>query len=172
MSPAALINLVRAADTSHLQLSLEAALLEYLMPKSKWPVPWFDFYRFHPLDDIGAATDLIYKTLPGWYVNLCWMPSEILGESAVRCTVGGPGYLSDDHTHDTFEETLDGDQGQLPKAIVLCVLRAVEYLRREFMGFEPSALTEKHGLCENKRKPGGCPLHNLQCGWPTCDQEA
>lgn len=26
------------------------------------------------------------------------------------------------------------------------------------------------GHCENKRQPGGCHLHNLQCGWPKCDR--
>ena len=26
------------------------------------------------------------------------------------------------------------------------------------------------GHCENKRKPGGCQLHNLHCGYPKCDQ--
>ena len=25
------------------------------------------------------------------------------------------------------------------------------------------------GHCENHKQPGGCPLHNLQCGWPDCD---
>lgn len=26
------------------------------------------------------------------------------------------------------------------------------------------------GRCEEKRKPGGCQLHNLQCGYPKCDE--
>lgn len=26
------------------------------------------------------------------------------------------------------------------------------------------------GHCENHKKPGGCPLHNLQCGYPQCDR--
>lgn len=26
------------------------------------------------------------------------------------------------------------------------------------------------GRCENKKQPGGCQLHNLQCGWPECDR--
>ncbi len=28
-----------------------------------------------------------------------------------------------------------------------------------------------HGHCSEKNKPGGCQLHNLQCGYPKCDQE-
>ena len=24
--------------------------------------------------------------------------------------------------------------------------------------------------CDNRKKPGGCPLHNLQCGYPECDE--
>jgi hypothetical protein len=26
------------------------------------------------------------------------------------------------------------------------------------------------GHCENKKQPGGCHLHNLQCGYPECDR--
>lgn len=25
-------------------------------------------------------------------------------------------------------------------------------------------------LCPEKLKPGGCQLHNLQCGWPACNK--
>lgn len=25
--------------------------------------------------------------------------------------------------------------------------------------------------CPEKQKPGGCQLHNLQCGYPVCDEE-
>ena len=27
------------------------------------------------------------------------------------------------------------------------------------------------GHCQNKKMPGGCQLHNLQCGYPTCDRK-
>lgn len=27
------------------------------------------------------------------------------------------------------------------------------------------------GHCENHKKPGGCPMHNLQCGYPECDRK-
>lgn len=27
------------------------------------------------------------------------------------------------------------------------------------------------GHCERHRQPGGCDLHNLQCGWPACDRQ-
>lgn len=26
------------------------------------------------------------------------------------------------------------------------------------------------GHCQNHKQPGGCQLHNLQCGWPNCDR--
>lgn len=26
------------------------------------------------------------------------------------------------------------------------------------------------GLCMHKKTPGGCQLHNLQCGYPSCDE--
>ncbi len=32
------------------------------------------------------------------------------------------------------------------------------------------APTYTTGHCENHKKPGGCPLHNLQCGYPRCDR--
>jgi len=25
------------------------------------------------------------------------------------------------------------------------------------------------GHCQHNKQPGGCQLHNLQCGWPGCD---
>jgi hypothetical protein len=33
---------------------------------------------------------------------------------------------------------------------------------------EPKTYTEGH--CANKKQPGGCQLHNLQCGYPDCDR--
>lgn len=27
------------------------------------------------------------------------------------------------------------------------------------------------GHCKEKQKPGGCQLHNLQCGYPDCDRK-
>lgn len=36
-------------------------------------------------------------------------------------------------------------------------------------GSEARAYTTGH--CENHKKPGGCPLHNLQCGYPQCDRK-
>lgn len=26
------------------------------------------------------------------------------------------------------------------------------------------------GHCKERAKPGGCPLHNLHCGYPECDR--
>ncbi len=28
----------------------------------------------------------------------------------------------------------------------------------------------KGGNCENAKKSGGCPLPNIHCGWPKCDE--
>ncbi len=28
------------------------------------------------------------------------------------------------------------------------------------------------GHCQHNNRPGGCQLHNLQCGWPNCDRKA
>jgi hypothetical protein len=42
----------------------------------------------------------------------------------------------------------------------------------------PAALTPNQkptfttGHCPHKKAPGGCPLHNLQCGYPDCDRAA
>lgn len=33
-----------------------------------------------------------------------------------------------------------------------------------------AAAKPRTGACENKRKPGGCQLHNLHCGYPKCDE--
>lgn len=27
-----------------------------------------------------------------------------------------------------------------------------------------------YGHCENGKRPGGCQLHNLHCGYPSCDR--
>ena len=35
---------------------------------------------------------------------------------------------------------------------------------------EPQTYTTGH--CKEKAKPGGCQLHNLQCGYPECDRHA
>jgi hypothetical protein len=36
-----------------------------------------------------------------------------------------------------------------------------------------SEMTEyAYGHCEENRKPGGCQLHNLHCGYPDCDRRA
>lgn len=40
--------------------------------------------------------------------------------------------------------------------------------------YEPFSPTDQSpiltiGQCKEKAQPGGCQLHNLQCGYPTCD---
>lgn len=37
---------------------------------------------------------------------------------------------------------------------------------RELLAGQPE---ETSGWCEEKKKPGGCQLHNLHCGYPNCD---
>lgn len=34
-----------------------------------------------------------------------------------------------------------------------------------------AATKPRTGACENKRRPGGCQLHNLHCSYPKCDEE-
>ncbi len=34
----------------------------------------------------------------------------------------------------------------------------------------PPASAKRMGRCPEKRKHGGCPLHNLLCGYPKCDE--
>ena len=33
----------------------------------------------------------------------------------------------------------------------------------------PTTVTTGH--CKEKAKPGGCQLHNIQCGFPACDRK-
>lgn len=40
---------------------------------------------------------------------------------------------------------------------------------RAVLNQAPPAYTEGH--CAEKRKPGGCQLHNLHCGYPKCDRK-
>ena len=34
------------------------------------------------------------------------------------------------------------------------------------------AVEPTNGYCANRKAPGGCQLHNLQCGYPQCDQRS
>ena len=46
-------------------------------------------------------------------------------------------------------------------------LRVKKY--SEFMNQFTEANPFTTGHCENRKRPGGCNLHNLQCGYPHCD---
>ena len=41
---------------------------------------------------------------------------------------------------------------------------------KEALAQPAQELTFTTGHCANKAQPGGCQLHNLQCGYPTCDR--
>lgn len=48
------------------------------------------------------------------------------------------------------------------------IAKAILKTRQGFAVSEKPAFTTGH--CENKSQPGGCQLHNLQCGYPDCDR--
>ena len=56
---------------------------------------------------------------------------------------------------------------QGPTADLMAALRvAVEAQPAPAVAVEPT-----NGYCANRKAPGGCQLHNLQCGYPQCDQQ-
>lgn len=52
---------------------------------------------------------------------------------------------------------------------------AIKSMQREALKLVREALqqapTYTEGHCAEKRKPGGCQLHNLHCGYPACDRK-
>lgn len=52
------------------------------------------------------------------------------------------------------------------RRIVTDMLTAWEAAQRHIKEPEPRTM----GRCDNHKRPGGCPLHNLQCGYPKCDE--
>ena len=49
---------------------------------------------------------------------------------------------------------------------------AIKGMRRPGDSSKPKIVIPiKTGFCKEKAKPGGCPLHNLFCGYPKCDQK-
>lgn len=61
-------------------------------------------------------------------------------------------------------EDLESSPDQRP---VPLIREAMWHVRQMQAGNAPAYTT---GHCENHKKPGGCPLHNLQCGYPQCDR--
>ena len=77
----------------------------------------------------------------------------------------------------------------LPWALVKDVANAIERYqvkRQDFDTFEEvlgpllkclqkpipiNAEFTTHGQCSEKKKPGGCQLHNIFCGFPACDRK-
>jgi len=47
-----------------------------------------------------------------------------------------------------------------------------KWRRAANMTQQPAVLAYTEGHCAEKRKPGGCQLHNLHCGYPACDRKA
>jgi len=62
-------------------------------------------------------------------------------------------------------EDLESSPDQRP---VPLIREAMWHVRQMQAGNAPAYTT---GHCENHKKPGGCPLHNLQCGYPQCDRQ-
>lgn len=78
--------------------------------------------------DLSAALALVERVRPGWmYVLSWWPPSDAEPDGgASRCTLGGPGYISDETTTDTFEATLYGARPLLPLALLTALLMSLE----------------------------------------------
>lgn len=90
----------------------------------------------------------------------------IAADDAARGTMPPP--LSDAEVKHIVRTTPgpQGFQAALVRAGWDAAMTAVEASRAAApQSVEPVA--EIH--CPEKRKPGGCSLHNLQCGWPTCN---
>lgn len=55
------------------------------------------------------------------------------------------------------------------KEAVIALARAIEReARRQALEEDVPKYTEGH--CRYKKLPAGCPLHNIQCGYPNCDR--
>lgn len=58
---------------------------------------------------------------------------------------------------------------------VLCLEEADSLLRQIVIPTVNPALVAQaftEGHCDEKRKPGGCQLHNMHCGYPACDRKS
>lgn len=62
---------------------------------------------------------------------------------------------------------------EMVKAAVVDVPLAVDvgHIWRAMHDAAPTVEAEPvaHGFCSAHKQPGGCPLPNVQCGWPKCD---
>lgn len=74
----------------------------------------------------SAALALCERVLPGWTHTLSWWPPTDVEQGHCRCTLGGPGYITDESTSDTFEVTFEGDKPQHALALILAMLKAVD----------------------------------------------
>jgi hypothetical protein len=76
--------------------------------------------------------------------------------------------------------TVNGQQYQGPfmhhpgdddsSAVTFWGKRDLRVVLRKMLAELDKHYAPRMGRCENHKKPGGCPLHNLYCGYPKCDE--
>lgn len=90
-----------------------------------------------------------FKTLRGTEVE-CIQLSETRGYECARFSDGAWRYNRDHDRGRCTASRWDAPRNILPK-------------------YPEPAAEPVWGLCPHKKKTGGCPFHNLQCGYPKCD---
>lgn len=90
-----------------------------------------------------------FKTLRGTEVE-CIQLSETRGYECARFSDGAWRYNRDHDRGRCTAGRFDNPRNILPK-------------------YPEPAADPVWGLCPHKKKTGGCPFHNLQCGYPKCD---
>lgn len=65
---------------------------------------------------------------------------------------------------------IDYDGNEVADNVRNVWLAMIEAARKDSPKGGSDAPTYTTGHCENRKKPSGCPLHNLQCGYPQCDR--
>lgn len=86
---------------------------------------WRSYRHRAPDVSLDAALALVERVLPGWAHVLSWWPPSESETGFTRCTLGGPGYITDETTSDTFEVTLDGDKPKHALALLAALLKAL-----------------------------------------------
>jgi hypothetical protein len=55
------------------------------------------------------------------------------------------------------------------KQMIRQIMNENKLLKRQFPDIQKPEITSGH--CQQRKNIGGCQLHNIQCGYPTCDQK-
>lgn len=91
------------------------------------------------------------------------MNREQATELAIRCAAAAQ------KTHRYLADVLSDPTWKPHDWVVEAVMIAAAQAGAAHRAVQPPAYTEGH--CAEKAKPNGCQLHNLQCGYPTCDRK-